>query len=61
MIREEKIYQIVGKEEADLENGKISYNSPIARSLIGKKKGDEVTVNTPKGAIDYEIIEVKYI
>lgn len=58
---EEKIYQIVGKEEADLERGKISFTSPIARAMIGKKKGDEITVITPKGSKDYEIVEVKYI
>lgn len=58
---EEKTYQIVGKEEADLESGKISFDSPIARALIGKSKGDETTVQSPKGARDFEIISVEYI
>lgn len=58
---EEKCYQIVGKEEADLEHGKISFESPIARALIGKAKGDEVTVQSPKGPRDFEIVSVDYI
>ena len=57
---EEKVYQIVGKEEADLEHGKISFDSPIARALIGKSKGEEITVVSPKGPRDYEIISVEY-
>ena len=57
---EEKVYQIVGKEEADIQNGKISYDSPIARALIGKEKGEEVTVQSPKGVRDFEITNVEY-
>lgn len=57
---EESTYQIVGDYEADLEKGKISISSPIARGLIGKKEGDSVVIKTPKGAGDYEILEVKY-
>ena len=57
---EEKVYQIVGKEEADIQTGKISYDSPIARALIGKEKGEEVTVQSPKGARDFEITNVEY-
>ncbi len=57
---EEVIYKIVGEEEADLAHGKISVTSPIARALIGKEKGDEVTVAAPGGNIDYEIIQVEY-
>ena len=57
---EEKVYQIVGKEEADIQSGKISYDSPIARALIGKEKGEEVTVQSPKGARDFEITNVEY-
>ena len=56
----EVTYQIVGVDEADITKNKISINSPIARALIGKKKGDEVQVQSPKGAIQYEICEVKY-
>ena len=57
---EEKVYQIVGKEETDIQNGKISYDSPIARALIGKEKGEEVTVQSPKGPKDFEITNVEY-
>ncbi len=54
-------YQIVGDDEADLKQSKISISSPIARALIGKYAGDEVEVQTPGGVRSYEIIEVKYI
>ncbi len=54
-------YQIVGEDEADINEHKISCHSPIARALIGKEEGEEVTVNAPKGDINYEILEVKYI
>lgn len=57
---EEKTYQIVGEYEAELEKGKISIVSPLARALIGKKAGDSVEVNTPKGSKGYEILEVKF-
>lgn len=53
-------YQIVGEDEADIKVNKISYSSPIGRALIGKELDDTVTVNTPGGLVDYEIIEVKY-
>ena len=54
-------YQIVGEDEADIELGKISCYSPIAKALIGNEEGDEITVKAPKGDILYEIIEVQYI
>lgn len=54
-------YQIVGEDEADIKNNKISVTSPVARALIGKYEGDEVEVQTPDGKIVYEIIEVVYI
>ena len=57
---EESVYQIVGDYEADMENGKISISAPIARALIGKSEGDSVAVKTPKGAKDYEILNVDY-
>ena len=57
----EVVYQIVGEDEADIELGKISCHSPIAKALIGNEKGDEVTVKAPKGDILYEILEVQYI
>lgn len=54
-------YQIVGEDEADIKNNKISYSSPIARALIGKVEGDITEVNTPGGIRSLEIVEVKYI
>ena len=54
-------YQIVGEDEADIDEGKISCHSPIAKALIGNEEGDEVTVKAPKGDILYEILEVRYI
>lgn len=53
---EEATYQIVGVDEADVKQGKISVLSPLARSLIGKTKGDTVLVKSPKGEKEYEII-----
>lgn len=57
----EIIYRIVGIDEADLKQNKISYKSPIARALIGKEKGSVVIVKAPSGDIEYEILEVDYI
>lgn len=54
-------YQIVGEDEADVNSGKISITSPIARALIGKAIGDVVEVRTPRGMVEYEIVDVKYI
>jgi transcription elongation factor GreA len=56
-----KIYQIVGEDEADIKNGKISVSSPIARGLIGKIEGEVAEVQSPGGVKEYEIIEVQYI
>ena len=58
---ERSTYQIVGDDEADIKDGKISVNSPIARSLIGKTEGDTVEVQTPGGARAYEIVTVDYV
>jgi transcription elongation factor GreA len=58
---EEKVYQIVGDQEADVKAGRISISSPIARALIGKEEGDAIEVQAPSGARGYEIITVKYI
>jgi transcription elongation factor GreA len=52
-------FHIVGSEETDMLSGKISYKSPIGTALMGKKKGDTVTVSTPKGTVEYEIVSVK--
>lgn len=57
----EMVFQIVGEDEADIKLNKISYSSPIGRALIGKQIDDTVTVQTPGGMVDYEIIEVDYI
>jgi transcription elongation factor GreA len=53
-------YQIVGDDEADLKQGMISLNSPVARALIGKFSGDVVEVQTPGGRREYEILDVRY-
>lgn len=57
---EAKTYRIVGELEADLQAGKISLSSPIARALLGKRGGDLVEVSAPKGTVEYEITEVRY-
>ena len=57
----ESEYKIVGEVEADFKSGKISIQSPLARSLIGKSTGDSVEVNTPGGGKSYEILKVIYI
>lgn len=54
-------YQIVGEDEADIKLSKISVGSPIARALIGKEEGDVVTVRTPSGVVEYEIVEVRHL
>jgi transcription elongation factor GreA len=53
-------YRIVGEHEANVREGKISINSPIARALIGKSKGDSAEVTTPKGTRSYEILKIEY-
>ncbi|GAM55933.1 transcription elongation factor greA [Vibrio ishigakensis] len=58
---EEFKYQIVGDDEAEIKLGRISVSSPIARGLIGKMEGDEVTITTPGGVKDFEIEQVEYI
>ena len=54
-------YQIVGEDEADIKDSKISINSPIARALIGKSEGDVATVRAPGGEREYEIGEIRFI
>jgi transcription elongation factor GreA len=54
-------YQIVGDDEADIKRGKLSVSSPIARALVGKEEGDVVTVRTPSGVVEYEIVEVRHV
>lgn len=57
---EKSTYQIVGGDEADVKAGKISIMSPLARALIGKKTGDVVVVQSPKGEKEYEIIHFEF-
>ena len=57
---EQSTYQIVGEYESDIENKKISINSPMARGLIGKSKNDVVEINSPKGIKFYTVISVKF-
>ncbi|HEY5458405.1 MAG TPA: transcription elongation factor GreA [Sphingomicrobium sp.] len=54
-------YQLVGQTEADAKVGRISYNSPLGRALIGRQKGDEVDVSTPAGDRSYEIAKIEFI
>ena len=57
---EKATWQIVGEDEADIKEGRISVSSPIARALIGKEAGQAVDVQTPGGLKRYEIIDVRY-
>lgn len=57
----EVIYQLVGDDEADYKQNKISINSPIARALVSKKTGDIVAAQTPSGVIEYEILKIEYV
>ena len=54
------MYKIVGVDEANIKNNKISIGSPLARALIGKRAGDEVVVQAPKGAIRYDVVKIRY-
>lgn len=58
--KKESKYQLVGEVEADIDSKKISVTSPLARALIGKKKGDYIEVSTPKGIKSYEIKSVRF-
>ena len=53
-------YQIVGEDEANIKEGMVSVNSPLARALIGKSQGDYAVVQAPGGEIEYEILEIRY-
>ncbi|MCL6682493.1 transcription elongation factor GreA [Sphingomonas alba] len=54
-------YQLVGQTEADARVGRISYNSPLGRALIGREKGDEVEVTTPSGDKYYEVAKIEFV
>ena len=58
---EEVTYKIVGEDEADIKQNLISVSSPIARGLIGKALDDEIVIQTPGGALEFEIINVQYV
>ncbi|MBI5448258.1 MAG: transcription elongation factor GreA [Gammaproteobacteria bacterium] len=58
---QEVTYQIVGEDESNLKESKISHSSPISRAIIGKEISDIVTVQTPSGAVEYEIVRVEYL
>ena len=58
---EKVTYQVVGTDEADIKESKVSITSPIARALIGKSAGDVVGVEAPSGLREYEILEVRYV
>jgi transcription elongation factor GreA len=53
------VYTIVGQEESDLAGGKISYQSPLGAAILGKKKSEKFSFETPKGKVDYTIVDVK--
>lgn len=58
---EEVTYRIVGDDEANIKEGLISVNSPIARGLVGKEIDDSVTITTPGGKVEFDIINVEYV
>jgi transcription elongation factor GreA len=57
---EKQTFQIVGEDEADISMKRLSVSSPLARALIGKKKGESVEVSTPRGAKSYEVVRVAF-
>ncbi len=58
---EESTYQIVGQDESDIKEGRLSISAPLARGLIGKSVGDVVEVTTPSGSKSYEIVGIQYV
>jgi len=57
---EEKVFHLVGPDEIDIKAGRISIHSPVARSLVGKSTGDVVSIRTPSGMVEYEILEISF-
>ncbi|MBF0565841.1 MAG: transcription elongation factor GreA [Nitrospirae bacterium] len=57
---EEKIYTLVGPDEADARNGKISITSPVGRALVGKHEGDEVSIKVPAKTLSYEVVSISF-
>jgi len=58
--RQEKQFTLVGQDEADLKNGRISVQSPVGRALIGRRVGDQVEVTTPARVVEYEIKDIRF-
>jgi transcription elongation factor GreA len=58
-MNEELTYQIVGATEASIEEGKMSNESPVGKALIGAKKGDTVSVETPAGLLEFKVLSIK--
>jgi transcription elongation factor GreA len=58
--KQKKQYMLVGQDEADLKDGKISIQSPVGKALIGKRVGDQVTVTTPVKIVEYKVIEIRF-
>jgi transcription elongation factor GreB len=54
-------YQLVGPDETDLKAGRISVDSPVGKALLGKARGDSVTVHRPRGEVDFSIVAIKYV
>ena len=57
---QQRRYTLVGQDEADLKNGKISVQSPVGKALIGRRVGDQVEVTTPAKVVEYEILEIRF-
>ena len=55
---ENVVYQLVGSDESDIEKGRISVSSPLGRAILGKKPGDEMTLQVPGGKREYELVEI---
>lgn len=58
--QQKKQYMLVGQDEADLKNGKISVQSPVGKALIGKRVGDQVEVTTPTKVVEYEVLAIRF-
>jgi transcription elongation factor GreA len=58
--QQKKQYMLVGQDEADLKNGKISVQSPVGKALIGKRVGDQVEVTTPAKVVGYEVLAIRF-
>ncbi len=57
---EEKVFTLLGADEADYSNGSISINSPVGKALLGREEGDEVSIDIPKGRVTYEVLSIEF-